>query len=243
MAYTLNQTLTWASPYIEYSPLTAASPAGEPALTIATMTASAIMNPPLTFPWNRNEFAITLTQGVQDYVFPLTDFAYLEKVSLLTADGTYGFELSDVYNTNTLGIPTTGTGAQAQPNAASVKFYIPGTSVAIRFLSIPDQAYTGVLTYQKIPPVFTALTQNWNPIPDWFSEVYNNLFLAEAMDVVDDARAVKFRQRGIAALLAKSEGLSQLQINAFLAQWTSRGVGQEQLATLRNQQAQQARGV
>ena len=140
MAYTLQQTINACLPYMEYSPLNAGT-GNEPAISIASTVRSTILNPPLTWPENRAEFALTgtnaLVQGQQDYTFNITDFAYLEKISLLSADGTYGFELNDIYNTYILGIPSTGTGAQAQPNAACVKFYTPGTSVSIRFLSMP----------------------------------------------------------------------------------------------------------
>jgi hypothetical protein len=249
MAYTLQETINWAQTYIEYSPLTAGTNF-EPALSIGTMVRSTILNAPLVWPWNRDEYLInapntpaSLIAGVQDYTFPITDFAYLEKISLLSADGTYGYEIQDVHNTNILGIAGTNAGAQAQPNSAAVKFYTPGTSVSLRFLSVPDQAYTGVITYQQLALPFTTLAGLWAPIPDSFMDIFNNLFLAEAMEAVDDARGQYYRQRGIAALLAKSEGLSQMQINAFLAQWTARGVSQQTSAQLRTQQASQARGV
>ena len=62
------------------------------------------------------------------------------------------------------------------------------------------------------------------------------------MAVVDDARAVQYRQRGIAALLAKAEGLSEMDKNMFLEQYWMRD-RQMQAGALRTQQAQQARGV
>jgi hypothetical protein len=64
---------------------------------------------------------------------------------------------------------------------------------------------------------------SWAPIPDQYSDVYNNLFLSEAMAGVDDARAQLYRQRGVAALMAKSTGLTEMQKNAFAQQWLARG--------------------
>lgn len=244
MAYTLQQTINWASTYIQYSPLTAGV-ANEPAISVGSMIKSTILNAPMCWPWNRAEFALTggtaLVSGIQDYVFNVTDFAFLEKVSLLSADGTYGFELKDVYNTNILGLAATGD--MAQPNSAAVKLYTPGTSVAIRFLPIPDQAYTGFLTYQKFSTLFTVLGSTWAPIPDSFQDIFNNLFLAEAMALVDDAREQLYRQRGIAALLSKAEGLTEMQVNMFLDQYMRRGSIQEQHAQIRTTQSQQARGI
>lgn len=323
MAYTLTQTINWAQTFIEYSPLTAGT-GFEPALSIGTMVRNTILNAPLTWPWNRNEYAInapntpaSLTAGTQDYLFNITDFAYLEKISLLSADGTYGFELKNCYNTNILGVPESMVSGQAQPNSAAVKYFTPGVSMALRFLSIPEQAYTGVITYQKLPIPFTsyamdqvailsgvayyfftslqgqgannyfagqtfqvqgfdqaadngtfvctassstylilanpaavndthaatAINESWFPIPDHFMEIFNNLFLAEAMEAVDDTRGQYYRQRGIAALLSKAEGLSELQRNAFLAQWIARGTSQQLSAQMRTTQGNQARGV
>jgi hypothetical protein len=311
--------MNYAGTFIQYAPLGAGTN-NEPANSIATGIRNTILNSPFTWPWNRNEFILVgptaLQQGVQDYTFPITDFAYLEKVSLLSADGKYGYEVKDVYNTNTLGIPSLSTG-QAQPNAVSVKSYIPGISVSLRFLSVPEQVYTGILTYQQLvlpfnylfsitsasnadingnttytgifnpsyfPPgseasIFRFITNvnnngvymviscttstlvvanangvaetvpavasntgSWAPIPDSFIDIYNALFLAEAFAFVDDARSQQYRQRGIAALLAKSEGLSDAQINAFLAQWGARN-RQEISSQSRATQAQQARGI
>lgn len=321
--YTLSQSINWSQTYIDYVPLNAGT-AWEPALSIASMVRSTITNSPFTWPWNRNEYIIangspnSLSQGVQDYLFNITDFAYLEKVSLLNADGGFGFELKDIYNRNILGIPTLETGGQAPPNACAVRYYTPGTSVSLRFLSVPDQDYTGTLTYQKLPLPFTyfnlesveivsdvvyynyqstqivgannelvgqyilvngftnagnngtfvcvssgpnyliltnpnaivesntsayAINESWFPIPDSFMDVFNNLFLAEAMATADDAREQLYRQRGIAALLSKAEGLSDMQINAFLAQWLSRGSIQQTVAALKAQQGVQGRGV
>jgi hypothetical protein len=97
----------------------------------------------------------------------------------------------------------------------------------------------------EIPPTgsATAVNGSWAPIPDQYSDVYNNLFLSEAFQTAnDDAEAARYRQRGVAALLSKAEGLTQTQINIFRQQWLARD--SEQMAnTLRTQQGSQARGV
>jgi hypothetical protein len=74
-------------------------------------------------------------------------------------------------------------------------------------------------------------------------DIFNNLFLAEAMAVADDPREQIYRMRGIAALLSKAEGLTEMQINAFLAQYISRGLTPQQVAQLKTQQGHQARGI
>lgn len=63
---------------------------------------------------------------------------------------------------------------------------------------------------------------SWNPIPDQFSDIYNNLFLSEAMALVDDSRAQLYRQRGVAAFISKATGLTDTQKNVFVQQWLAR---------------------
>lgn len=89
---------------------------------------------------------------------------------------------------------------------------------------------------------YYANAAGWSPIPDSFIDVFNNLFLGEAMAVNDDPRANQYRQHGVAALLAKAEGLSEMQINAFLEQYWAR-VSQQQFRTLRTQQGAQAGAI
>lgn len=83
---------------------------------------------------------------------------------------------------------------------------------------------------------------SWGPIPNQYSDVYNNLFLAEALTLVDDPRAQLYRQRGVAAFLSKAHGLTEMQKNIFAQQWLQRG---SEAATmgLKTQQAVTARGV
>jgi hypothetical protein len=95
----------------------------------------------------------------------------------------------------------------------------------------------------ETPTFATAIDISWFPIPDQYSDIYNNLFLSEAFQAVsEDAPSARYRQRGVAALLAKSEGLTEIQYNAFLQQWLTR----EDIvaaSSLRTSQAVQARGV
>jgi hypothetical protein len=65
---------------------------------------------------------------------------------------------------------------------------------------------------------------SWAPIPDQYSDIYNNLFLSEAFALADDARAQVYRQRGIAAYMAKSSGFTETQKNAFTQQWMARDI-------------------
>jgi hypothetical protein len=72
-----------------------------------------------------------------------------------------------------------------------------------------------------------AVNMSWAPIPDQLSDIYNNLFLSEALAVVDDARAQVYRQRGVAAFMATVTGLTDIQKNAFTQQWLARDVDRQ----------------
>lgn len=87
-----------------------------------------------------------------------------------------------------------------------------------------------------------AVQPSWGPIPDQYSDVYNNLFLSEMLSAVDEAKAQLYRQRGVAAFLAKASGLNETQKKAFLAQWLARQV-EEQSSVFINQQGNTGRGV
>lgn len=240
MSYTLQQTVNWAQTYMQYCPLTAGV-ANEPAISIANAVLTTVSSAPFTWGWNRAEYTgLTLAANTQDYnAVPITNFGFLEKVTLKNVAGTYAYEIKDVYNVNALGVSVADP---AQPKAVSVKFVTYGTSVGLRFLAIPDQAYSAVITYQQLITPFAALNTNW-PIPDQYLDIYNNLFLAEAFQVADDEpQASRYRVRGVAALLSKAEGLTEMQRNEFLSQYLARD-SQSQAAQLRTQQGAQARGV
>lgn len=84
---------------------------------------------------------------------------------------------------------------------------------------------------------------DWSPIPDSYLDIYNNLFLSEMFASVDDApKAQMYRQRGIAAFLAKATGLSEMQKKAFVQQWLARSVETSTVAML-TQMGNQLRGA
>jgi hypothetical protein len=238
MANTLQTTLNWALPYIEYSPMTAGT-SNEPAISIASMIRNSMLfNPPIGWAFNRIEDVSQSTQvNVQDYIYTNTDFGYLEKASLIDSNNNV-IEIKDVYNTAAL----SRGGDTQQPHAVAVILNTPGTSFKIRFMGIPDQVYTIVLTYQKLSIQFANVTDPWAPIPDSYSDIYNNLFLGETLAVADDTRSQIYRQRGVAAFLAKAEGLTDTQKNIFAQQWLAQGREQSSVV-LKLQQGVQGRGL
>lgn len=311
--YNYQQSINWSLPYVQYSPLSAGT-FGEPAVSIATLIRNSLLSPPLTWAWNRKEDSSASTvAGTQDYVISITDFGYLEKVSVTDTNGNT-FELKDVYNNLPLSATTTTTNARSRPSAVAVLISTPGTSVKIRFMQVPDAVYTINLTYQVAAVPFTAnaitaaanasagntsyagtftpslfvagqsafisgfkinpanngtftivscsptalsvvnpsgvaetisafaVNASWFPIPDYYSDIYNWLFLSEAMAATDDARSQVYRQRGVAAFIAKSDGLTDMQRNAFIQQWGNYN-REGQSVVLKLQQGMQARVI
>lgn len=130
-----------------------------------------------------------------------------------------------------------------RPNAISVQANDNTGNITFRFLNVPDQVYNCIVTFQMVPPVFTATSTTWSPIPNEFSYIYSNLFLAELLEANDEAqRAQVYRAKGIATLLAKAEGLDEKDKQQFLATYL-RGENYAQSQQLKTQQGSQARGI
>ncbi len=244
MAYSLNNSVLWAQSMLgTYIPLSSQT-GSEPAISIANMVTSFMVMPPFSFPWNRVEnTAETLTVGEQDILCDFTDFGWLEKVTLNNPTSGTAYEIKNVYNANILGASTEEL---ARPNACCVKLFVPNTSVTFRFLSAPDLAYPVTFAYQKIPYMFTALANDWfvqAGIPYFMMPVFNNLFLSECFIVNGDVQeAATYRRRGMAALVAMADGLTEAQRNMIMLQAVS-GDLQIMAAQLRQQMASQARTI
>jgi hypothetical protein len=243
MAYTLQQSVYWAQSMLaSYIPLSAQT-GSEPAITIGNMVVGFMLNQPFTWATNRNEdSSVSTVAGTQDYTNSLTNFGFLEKVTLTDA-AQNSYEIQRVYNSLALGLTSQ---QNKRPDAVSVKAVVPGASMSVRFLSAPDAVYAVTMTYQKAPVLFTTLSQDWFTqcnIPPNQMHIYNNLFVAECFQVNgDDQTAALYRRRGMAALLATSDGLTEVQKNMMFAQATYSDL-QSIAANLRAQQASQARAV
>src|SRR5208283_4551807 len=127
----------------------------------------------------------------QDYTVNLTNFSFLEKVTLTNpADGSV-YECKDVYNTLARGKADPSTLKQARPQACCVISVTYGTSLKLRFMGVPDAGYNVLLTYQKLVAPISTLTGGTGTwaIPDQYIDIYNNLFAGEALAVADDQRA------------------------------------------------------
>lgn len=287
----LQQTINWAQTQVEYVPLTAGL-GQEPAVSAATIIRDSFLGAPITWYWNRAAFTLpsSTTKGTQDYNILLSsipDFGFLELVTITDPNGK-SWQIKDIYNS----APLSPASEPQRPNAAAIQS-TTSTNLLLRFIGVPNAAYTVTITYQKkaqsFGPFFITSANNasagntqyngtfdplsfptgataiitgfktnavnngsfvvvsctttalvvanasgiaetiqafannfdWAPIPDYYRDVYNNLFLAEMM-WDDPQRAQIHRQRGVGSFLAKAQGLNDMQKNAFAQQWLAR---------------------
>lgn len=142
-------------------------------------------------------------------------------------------------------LTVTVTVAANATSPQTVQAFVTGgspTLVGLRFLSVPDQDYTSVITYQIRPPFFTVPSLAW-PLPDQYLDVYNNLFLAEVFQLAGNGpKSDEYRKRGMAALISKFCGLTDVQRSWYLAQTNSRAA-QSQASTARTLAGQKSRGT
>jgi hypothetical protein len=108
----------------------------------------------------------------------ITDFRWLESASMVSELDTSSPRGVDPVQASRK-LQTSGT--MARPDSVCVSDTSTAGIVLVRFRFAPDSTPWGVsLVYQMKPPVFTALTATWAPIPDEFAYVYRQMFLAKA---------------------------------------------------------------
>jgi len=156
MALTLQNSINFAGPYIDYIPITAGF-GQEPAVSIASNIRNVLLGPPMGWPFNRNEITFVTTTTNQDYAQSFAsngnDFGYAERITL-TSDTGEIFEIKDVYNNQAL----PKSSEQGRPSSVSIH-KIAGTSTAtqtitFRFSVVPNAIYTVSVVYQKLVAQF-----------------------------------------------------------------------------------------
>lgn len=248
MANTLQYTNNFITPFCRYmSPTVGTSLM--PLVGIASLVRNIMLAAPFNWNFNRNSVNITIQTevGLQDYPQSVSDLGYIEKATAYdnTNNANDTWELKDVKNNEPLAAMTGGpnNAKLARPMSVSIFSNDGDGNYVFRLSPVPDKAYTINFVYQKASVQFAALTDGWAPIPDTFSDVYNNLCLGYFMDSCQDPRAPQYIARGIAGLLARSEGLKATDKAIFAASYMNfqSAMVQEQLKTQQGVQAQGAR--
>lgn len=249
MANKLSDTINYITPFCRYQAPNIGT-SNMPIIGIANIVRNIILAAPFTWRFNRSNVNLVgndqpiplgVRAGVQDYTQAISDFGFLEKATANGPDGkggTTSWELKDVKNNEALASSTT----QARPQTISVFNDDGSSNFTFRLSAVPEQAYVVNMVYQKAPVQFASTTDLWSPIPDSFSDVYNNLCLGYYMDSCQDPRAPQYIARGIAGLLARAQGLTAMDKALFAASYMNFN-SQMILDQLKTQQGQQAQGA
>jgi hypothetical protein len=232
----------FALPFLGYQPVNISN--GEPAVTAANLTKQTMLGPPFTWWWNRNQFTLPIpttdSNGntivpAQDYLLPVTDLGFLEKVWLQDGEGTIT-EIKVV-------LALAQESNVQRPASMAIHMTDPTTGeLIVRLNTIPDQAYTLLGSYQMQAGVMTSTASKWSPIPDQSSYIYEAGFLSFVAMLTKDARAPMFRQQFAAHLLGAQDGLTATQRNIFIGNFLG-VLTDPQRATLDTQQGVASRQV
>lgn len=236
MANLLSDSINYILPFCRYQAANIGT-SNQPILGIANIVRNIILAPPMVWDFNRNEnIATTLIIGTQDYTTAIADFGYLERASVQDPVSSIWYEVPDVKNNSALAKSST----KARPQTIAVQ---SGTGPVIRFSAVPDKAYPLSMVYQKNAVQFATTSDGWAPIPDSMSDVYNNMVLGYYMDSCQDPRAQQYIARGIAGLLARQSGLSEMDKAIFAQSYMTfnSAIMAQTLATQQGKQAQGAR--
>jgi hypothetical protein len=127
-----------------------------------------------------------------------------------------------------------------QPGFISVIADDNNGNITFRLMMAPDQAYTLYIIYQKAAPTFGAVTDTWDPLPDYMEYIFNKGFLAKAYEYKGDERFAFVWQEFLKMAVASNDGLSETEKNIFLEPKII--TAREQGSLQSSAQARQSRG-
>lgn len=214
-----------------------------PVVSAANKVLSTILNPPFKWLWNRATTTFTAATGVTDYVASISDFGFIEGASITqVADGLETYEIPEL---RLMMLKGTEVG---RPQCIAPLLENTSTgNITFRVSPAPNSTLNGetiTVIYQKIPPLITALTATWTPIPDRFSVIYDaglQYYMLWQSREEMDRQVVPFAAQSFAArLLSVSEGLSEQEKDVFLQSWVMR-TNQDTAGKLKPGQGSQAR--
>ena len=184
--------------------------------------------------------ATAATNGVvtagttQDYSLSIPNFGYIQRASVLDINNAAAPKWIELEVKGTLAL---------ESNATRPQFISPNNEdssgiVSFRMLPAPNKAYPVTVRVQNAPPNITSLNQLWSPMPDYMQYIYDQGFLAAMYSFSDDPRAAMANQKFVTHLLGRASGLTAIERNIFLNNWTDL----TELEKLNMQQGVQARG-
>ncbi len=206
---TLQNTINWASSYLEQQPVLVNGI--EPAVSSANLILQTILGPPFQWPWNRG--ALTYTTATQDFALAVADFGFLEGGTVQAESGGKPWEISvkQVLHVDN---------SSARPQYCSPFIDDGAGNITFRLTPAPDQAYVVTLPYQRKAPTIYSMGSSWTPLPDEKNYLARWGFLAMMSLIGADARFNEYNSKFVTALLGQQGGLSEMERNIFLANWT-----------------------
>lgn len=207
---TLQNTITWSQSFIEQQPTLINGM--EPALGSANLILQTILGPPFAWPFNRK--IVTFTTSTQDSAqSSLSDFGFLEGGSVQPSAGGKPFEIAVK---QLLHIDA----SNSRPQWCAPFLDDGAGNITFRLTPSPDQEYIVTLPYQRRSPILMSLAYTWAPLPDDKNYIAQWGFLAMMSLIGNDARFNEYNSKFVTALLAAQGGLTEMERNIFLANWT-----------------------
>lgn len=204
----LARTIEVVRRFIRRAPLTFTG-TNDPAMTMGDWVRGFVLSPPFAWRWNRATTTATCVIGTQDYQINLPDFGWIEQASISdSTTAVYQLEIALDLAEESVVNQSTKIAARLDDGNGNITF---------RITPPPDKAYVLNISYQKAAPTFTALNNTWAPLPDYLSYLFTNGLLAKAYEYFGDERFATTMQLFVRQLIAANGGLSDSQINIFMA--------------------------
>lgn len=217
--YSLDRTIRYVRRFAARAPLTFTG-TNDPALLMADWVRNMILGPPFAWRWNRATTSTTCVIGQQDYKVNLPDFGWIEQAVITDTVGGNSYQLE-------IGLNFTKEIVTNQSTHIAPWLDDNNGNITFRLQPPPDKTYTLDITYQKASPKFASLNEVWNPIPDYFADLIQTGFLAKAYELVGDDRYPSTMQLFVRSLVATNGGLTQSQVNIFLAEQLNSSITQQ----------------
>jgi hypothetical protein len=204
----LQSSALFSMPFLGYQPVNVSN--NEPAVTAANLTKQTILGAPFKWPFNRAAFSFPTEPDDQDYYLIVSDFGFLERVTLTDSKGV----VKEIEIQQSL----TAESVQKRPGSIAANIADDQGGVTFRLNTMPPDGETYQVDgfYQKAPVLMSSLANGWGPIPDHLGYIYDWGFLSFMSLLTKDARFPIFGQRFTAHLLGAQEGLTALERNIFL---------------------------
>jgi hypothetical protein len=173
--------------------------------------------------WNQNLFgsttdgtAVWQNTGPLSAIPTINDLGWIEKSAIqdINASPAKWYEMETKLSLE-------HDSSQSRPRFISAQTDDGAGDIKLRLMSVPNAVYPVSVTYQKKQALFTSLNNTWSPIPDEFFYIVSWGFLSLAFLFADDPRFVMANQKFVTHLLGAAEGLTQTEVNIFLANWNS----------------------